>query len=515
MDIQKKTQDEKIAEGFNQPNNTAQSPLVRSAGAAPQSLGQASVGGPKPASSGQFTNVRNFLGANQGAGERLASKTAEGVQRGVGQATQQVGQFGQKIGQAVGQEEQRVGQADQVRAGIQNIINPGQDQSGMNLMSQGQDFDQARQLITGQTNVNDIIQQKQQLGAQTQSGLTQAGQQVGQLGNESGRFNLLRRAVGGPMYSRGMSGLDNLLMSTEGGATLASAQREAGAQLGQAGSQLGSQIDQFGNRLSDVSTQAQDISKDLQSRLTGGETTINKELNDQLDAAQDQFKLSNEAVNALRRGDFSALTPEQAQQIGLAGQRLNIFDLNLGNFFDTNSAQAPKREDLITDQQAARMNALQALMGQENSLQAGNRQVSEFIPQFKQDEFKKAQQEREDFYLKQVYDHLKGVQQSRGGNWSGSGWALPGTFEEFKAQGGRGTIGSAGNEAYLDVNLLDSLRSGALTGADFRTHGRDDATIRNTAQTSADWYFNQLLNSYKFNNVFNAPDIANLPKIKD
>ena len=371
VDQQKKTQDEKIAEGFNNPNNQAPTSLVRSAGTVPQVGGQSPVSGPKPASSGQFTNVRNFLGANVGAGERLASKTAEGVQRGVGQATQQVGQFGQKIGQAVGQEEQRVSQADQVRAGIEAITKPQQTQqqegatvpNPFALVEDGTQFDQARQLITGQTKVADITQQKQQLGAQAQSGLTQAGQQVGQLGSESGRFNLLRRAVGGPMYSRGMSGLDNLLLSTEGGATLAQAQRQAGAELGQAGSQLGTQIDQFGNRLTSVDEQARNISKELQDQLTSGitglESTFEERLKQQQATNAEERRLletlvkNPSALSIVERDQASKLLERTGLSLGQ-----QTFGANLNITGDTTL----NRSQVISQEEAARLNALSKLM---------------------------------------------------------------------------------------------------------------------------------------------------------
>ena len=409
----KKTQDEKLMENMNQGVGTQQpNTLVRQASAV------SPVGNPqaKPAASGQFTNVRNFLGANVGAGQRLAETTASGVQRGVEQAKGQVTQFGQKVGEAVGKEKQALTEADKVRSGIQSIVKPQtattnqQDnapvQNPFALVEDDTQFNQARRLVEGQTNVADIIGQKTQLGSQAQQALTMAGQQVGQLGTESGRFNLLRRAVGGPQYTRGMQGLDNLLLSTEGAGTLAQAQQQSAAQVGQQGNILGSQTKQFATELSDIDTQARAISEQLKNELSTGLTSINvNELDKQFAEANQAVTEEAKILGQVMAGSANLNDPKVQEAIKNANLDLNkrLYGLDVQDFLQ--GAQAVDRDQLINQQQAARINALNRLMAGEQAklIQAGGKTADDFRARINTEDLAKAAAEKE----KQIREQLK------------------------------------------------------------------------------------------------------------
>jgi hypothetical protein len=176
----------------------------------------------KPASSGTFTNVRQFVEANRGAGSKIADKATSNIAQNVRQASGQVGQVS-ALGSDVQQEEQRIGRADQVKQAIQS--NP------LTLTQDENEFRQARQLIAGQTAAEQQRQMLQERAGAAAQALQGAQQQVQGLGTEAGRFGLLRKAVGGPSYSQGQQRLDQLLFQTEGARQIGQTQRELGSEL--------------------------------------------------------------------------------------------------------------------------------------------------------------------------------------------------------------------------------------------------------------------------------------------
>lgn len=261
---------------------TQQQPML--SGAVPMSSSgagaQAPQGAQRPVSSGQFTNVQRFIQANQGVGNQIAERMGETTQRGVARVGQGVGELA-GLKQQVGQERERIGQADtvaeQIRGNVQSL-------------TQGPQFEQARQLITGQTAADQQRQQLQGISDPLQTNISRAQQQVSQLGSEPGRFNLLRQVIGAPSYTAGQQRLDQLLTQTEGGRTL-------GQQSQQQRGQLGSQTAQ---------------SQDLMGRISGG---INEYGQQAAEASQMLTGLLGSEIGGVQQRGRSALEQENARRL--------------------------------------------------------------------------------------------------------------------------------------------------------------------------------------------------------
>ena len=352
------------------------------------------------ASSGKFTNIQNIISANQGAGQRLANVTTGAVDRNVQQAGQQVNQFGQQIGQKIGQEKERIETGKQqisdviAKAAAPTQVQPADTtsapaqapvQNPFAMLDDQNQFNALRQVVTGQSNVADIGQQKQQMFSTASGALTQAQQEARQLANERGRFNLLRKAVGGPMYSSGMAGLDNVLMSTEGGRTLNQALQSNMTNLGARGQELNTQRETLGQQLSQTGQLAADVSRDLSNQLTSGIDDINnKELDTQFENTNQAVTKEADILSRIVSGNANLADPEVQKLIKNNNINLNqtLYGLDIGNFLKGSSAV--DRNALITDEQALRLNALKRLSGADDSqlVQAGNKTIEDFRSRF-------------------------------------------------------------------------------------------------------------------------------------
>jgi hypothetical protein len=397
--------DEKIKRRFdeNKLNSQAPTPMAPVGQSQAGNVGVQQPAG-APAKSGAFTNVQSFLKANQGAGSRLADKTTEGVGRGVQQATGQVDQFEKQVGGAVDKEKARVDDTDRIAKAVEESTSP-------TIFENEQDVNAAKQLIKGQTAVADIEAQKKQLGAQAYDQLTQAGQQTGQLGTQSGRFNLLRRAVGGSMYSQGMSGLDNLLMSTEGGQQLGRAQRDLTGNLNLANQTLDTKAGKFKSDLDVIA----DLADKAKTRVTGAVTTsqsnLEKDLQTTFEKAEEQRKLNDELVGLIESGQGLAqeqssqyktqdLTPKQKAYYDLLdslGGNASTYGVNLGEFINDKRAINDKWT-LANQDQATKYNKLNELLGITTEQTAGGKSVADFGKQINKDDFLGAVKGREAEY---------------------------------------------------------------------------------------------------------------------
>lgn len=405
--------DEKIKRRFdeNKLNSQAPTPMDPVGQSQASNIGVQQPAG-APAKSGAFTNVQSFLKANQGAGSRLADKTTEGVGRGVQQATGQVGQFEKQVGGAVEKEKARVNEADRIASAIKESTTP-------TVLENEQDVAAAKQLITGQTAVADITQQKQQLGSQAGAALTQAGQQTGQLGTQSGRFNLLRKAVGGPMYTQGMSGLDNLLLSTEGGQKLGQAQRDLSGALRQSEQTLGTKVDEFGNALTDIGTLAGKAKETVSTAVTDTQSELSKQLEAQRKAAEDAVIAREKNIEAIRSGQglipatasgemnigATALSPEQEAYYNLidqlGGSDAPTYNTSLDNFI-RDAGRIENQWDVANQDQALRFNRLNELLGTTSTQVAGGKTAADFGKQVNADAFKAERAAREKSILEEL-----------------------------------------------------------------------------------------------------------------
>lgn len=301
---------------------------------------------PQGTSSGRYTNISNYLRANQGynqAGGGLAGK----------------------IGSNIGQEQQKTAQAIQQS---QNQFNQ-TAQQGRNQFNQGL-YNQA--VGNASTFVNDpkLMGQFQQMREGNYSGPTaltnqQALQgQVGniqdltnQTGSESGRFNLLRQMFNNPSYTGGQQRLDQLLLQGNQGqlGQLSSTRRlsnQAAQNLNQA-----SQTAQ--NQAQGYQTEAQSTQKQVGQGVTGEMTTEDQGIADKVAAAE---KFRTEQLPRIQAGLASGqLTQDDINYLGLnSGQ--NVYNIDPNKYLTASDLQATK-QNVASAADYARMQALGQLAG--------------------------------------------------------------------------------------------------------------------------------------------------------
>lgn len=160
-----------------------------------------------PSTSGRFTNIQNFIRANQSGqiGQQVGQKVGQEAEKAKGVLSQASSAFNQQAEasrQAIQQSKQQAEQA------IQNIKNTQEDQQAA--------VEQVRQGLATQYQGPETLGQEVQIAGQAQN-LQQLGQAAR---SEGGRIALLRRFFGAdrPTYSTGQTRLDNLLLGQQSGA---------------------------------------------------------------------------------------------------------------------------------------------------------------------------------------------------------------------------------------------------------------------------------------------------------
>lgn len=324
-----------------------------------------SVTAQRPATPSGRPNVQQYLQANQGAGQRLAS----GIEKNVNKDAQSLGRS-----------------VDQSRSSLQTGSNPLESKLGQ----QGSDFAKAsfkdpQALLNQQSQLDEFrrLQQEgykgdiQNLGAQTasqQQGLqnqySNLDKRVGQAGSETGRFDLLRSSLGQPNYSRGAQRLDQLFLQAQPGVnrTLQQNLKGVGAQGQQ---QVGAFSDEAKARLEALSGLSGQRSSEIANLLKGGtETGLESDLSgrglEDIGVSSQQrliqAQAAAEAVPGLQdRLTKNQLTAEDMQTLGLqAGSQ--IYDTDLLKYI-TRGEHLPTITSAADPAEFARYRALQQLSG--------------------------------------------------------------------------------------------------------------------------------------------------------
>src|SRR5690606_38327021 len=185
----------------------------------------------QPKGSGRFTNLQQYLQANQGAGQELGGRIGQKIQKDISEQGQKAQDYYSQVREGV-QQGQQVAQAGS--GYLQQLQNIGQNiQAATSTPEQGQygqqhqfgieefvqqpGFNQFQDIQAGRAiNENLLRQQQQNLGQASQGYLGTAQDYLGSLGTESGRFNLLKQTFGGninPQYTTGQQRLDQMLLT--------------------------------------------------------------------------------------------------------------------------------------------------------------------------------------------------------------------------------------------------------------------------------------------------------------
>jgi hypothetical protein len=224
--------------GNNQPQTGGQSSIIEGSqpGAqlqpqqsAPRSV-PTSTPAPKKASSGQFTNLKSYLNANQGASQKLGQTLTTGLQK----ESQQVGNVVQQQKDAQAQQIQQLAQQRaQAQLKATDVVNQAAElETGQGLTSQ--QLSTVQDLTTGNQKFEiDPLQQFN--AAQQQVKADELEQRAQGLGSFSGRFGELSRRFGqgARQYAPGQANLDSFLLGSKNA-----------DQLKQQGQQISSNLNQ-------------------------------------------------------------------------------------------------------------------------------------------------------------------------------------------------------------------------------------------------------------------------------
>lgn len=376
------------------------------------------------ASSGRFTNVAQYMQANQGAGDKMAKAIGANVGKSVQQASTKASEA-DNIRAAVQGEKDRIASAGQtfLRQGDRNqpAAQPNatpqpnqatqQDRLAMSAKdiagdeAKMQEFLRLRRGTGEAARQGDVLQQ--QVAAFDQS-LSQAAMNTQQLTNEAGRMAALQRVLGRPGYTSGQRTLDQALLQVGGAKQLSGQTKDFASQL------LGAKTSQETNQkaaqslIADTSKLESDLKMRAEEALKNEDFAMADSLTKQANELANQRITNNAALDAVAaENDLDSIDPKQKQFIlnelartgkGFAiGDR--VYDVDLNKFItkgktdltDKNMVdQAALEESLAIGKLAERMAQYQATgdRGPDSAFAAGD--------------LKQAAKEREDALIREL-----------------------------------------------------------------------------------------------------------------
>lgn len=185
-------------------------------------------------------NIKQYMNANQGAGEQLSQGIQNRFQKDVNNFEGNVNTTGQQVDQSNTQYNQKLGADADTQ--IQTAF-----KDPKAILANQQQLAEFNKLKSGgyQSDIQGLGQQFNQQKAGLQGQLGMLGDQANLARSEGGRFQLLQQAFNQPNYTRGQKKLDQLFLQTQPGA-------QQGLQT-----ELQKKQAQAGQRLNDLDTQTQ------------------------------------------------------------------------------------------------------------------------------------------------------------------------------------------------------------------------------------------------------------------
>lgn len=401
-------------------NQQAQPQQITNPGNANSSSGQ-QVGQPQTSptgtSSGRFTNLSNYIKANQGFNKAqggLAGKINTNIQNQGQQVTQNVANAVQSFNQKT----QDVGkQAGSAQVSAQNIVQATgapQNQADVSAVS-----NLINNNYSGPSSLQDLDGQQSQLSLEAQNKNLADTTKLGQ--TESGRYNLLRSMFNRPTYSSGQQNLDNLLI--QGNKDQLKAIQDSRKISGQVGQNLSDALQKTGQS-------AQQASKDYAAAQQGALSTLNKgvtDLNSDISSRVQRARAEENAGISKLQEKFAngTLTAYDLAHLNGAGDQFHEGDYLYGvdpkDFISaTNQASV---ENVANQEDYSKIQALKNLLGNKSSQDASKilAQLSDsskagtYDPTFNFDSggFQRALGEKKTGYQNQVADTNKGYGQQR------------------------------------------------------------------------------------------------------
>lgn len=336
----------------------------------PAYMGMGSPRGQSQGSSGspRFTNIQQFLGANVGAGQKLAGKVLEQkstLESGIKSGEEAAGNVKRDVESQIGKIKTSGEQAAEAIKGISG---------GQQYINENKPTEEFTNLYTGQAGLPQYQQQATSALGQTQQAIQGLGQFGQKLGTEAGRNELLSGSVGrAGKYGQGLSTLDQVLLQRGGRNELESAvgdiRRQVPGQMQQYQQLVNTLTGADTGALSQLGKQASSTQDLLEGTLGGEQSAFEKAQQKEASTLSGQRSQQQELMKQFLSGGYTGLNTEQQQSIkdvlakqGLgAGQRL-YSDIDPTEFFKYGQSQVGA-QDVVNEQELARYRALSTLSG--------------------------------------------------------------------------------------------------------------------------------------------------------
>ncbi len=308
-----------------------------------------------PASSGKFTNVQSYVGANQNAGQRLAGMIGNRLNTQVTQAenkAKNVSAYGNKV-------DEETARLNEGTAFQQRI-----KEDPITITSNTDERERFRKLF----NQQDISQQQQQefgtLANEASTNLQNVGQKVGNLATETGRFSLLRDALGRPSYTTGQQRLDQALFQIGGAPQLANIQKDTSGRVLSTQNQLGQDTSNLTGKIAANAALTGQVASDLRNTLTSEDAAFTAAQTAEAQQLIQDRTAKNAAINTFLSQGVEALNPEQRKFIeeqlkaGNLGFDSRTYNVDASKFKQLGDVANLSAQNVIDQQELDRYNAL-------------------------------------------------------------------------------------------------------------------------------------------------------------
>lgn len=318
--------------------------------------------------SGRFTNLQKYIGANQGAGDRLGAGITSKVSRENEGASKEANTSASAVKDGIASAQNKLQTGNQYKSQVDSDNFNAKDLAGDN--NKLQDFTQYR---TGSA-IDEAQLAKQNQAAQTNymNLQNQMQTQLGQTQSDNGRFNMLKNTFGGGSvyqnpYSQGQQRLDGLLLQSGGGNQIGQLQNQLRTGVSAAGQQLG-QLDAAGKTIGDIKSQESALASGLQSgidaktgKFVGDIEATQGAVNAQRTADQDW---ANKQYAGLQGGQ--AVDKKFADMLGLtSGQNIynTLSGKNANAYFNYGATNLTGANQLANQNQRSYYDSLAKLSG--------------------------------------------------------------------------------------------------------------------------------------------------------
>lgn len=368
-DPNQKKQDQ-TQEGQPQPTTSVAGPV--SAASSASRVADYSTGAQGGSGSGRFTNLQKYIGANSGSGQYLANKITGDIEKQSNEYgnNDQLNQIKQNVTGANSNLDKSAGYQTALNSGDARPINNDTNEKG-NFQNILNNKGQSGALQTNATN----------LATQKTSQYDTLTNNIQNLGNEQGRYNLLQNSIKAPSYSTGQQRLDQLFLAS--GAQpgfLGHKQQELGSQAQVANNNLGLSMNGLTANLAGLKTREGQEAINLKGALGNAENTFTKQQTDEANALNTSRKGHSTILNQFLGSGFNTLNDDEKtyinSQIAKGGLNLNsntykLLD-NQGYQKYIEAGKKVNAADLVNDADLSRYQALAGLAGYDPSRMAYN-----------------------------------------------------------------------------------------------------------------------------------------------